>query len=601
LLNRPRIPRLGLATKENGTDMRRGLLFLIGICAWLAVAMPASVSTAPRRARLSFDLQLHKVARPKHKTRVIVHGDRQKLRDLARRHGVRVLRELDHEAVFEATGAQVDALAADAGVDHLSGDTPVQSSMAVSDKSTAADQVWAGARGLLLGIGAIPGVNGKGIGIALLDSGITPHTALATRVVANVSFVTGNPDTRDAFGHGTHIAGIITGAASAARGVTAGYAGGIAPGAHLVNVRVLGPNGSGLTSDVIAGIDWVIANRARYNIRVINLSLGHSVMEPVADDPLCEAVERAVHAGIVVVASAGNRGKTDDGRKILGGITSPGNSPYAITVGALNTWNTVSRSDDSVTTYSSRGPTRYDLAVKPDVVAPGNKIVSLKASGSYLGFAYPATHTGGTGSNAYMQLSGSSMAAGVVSGGVALLLQGKSGLSPAQIKLLMQSGSTYLREDGLIAGGAGSINLWSSRRASSNGLGDLLSSLPIVGALISQPSGVIYWDEGTMMQRMYAGSGIRILGLLDLVGALLNPNRLSWDTLHLVGDNNSVGPLGSNAILWGDISRWTDSNAILWGDHIQSPDGQAILWGDNQVTEGYAILWGDSFTQGDPR
>jgi serine protease AprX len=563
--------------------------------------MPASVATAPRRAPLSLDLQRHKQVKPKHKARVIVHGDRARVLDIARRHGVRVVRELDHEAVLEATGVQIDALATEVGIDHLSGDTPVHSAMSVSDRSTAADQVWAGTRGLLLGLGAIPGVNGQGIGIALLDSGITPHKALGAKVVGNISFVTGDPDPRDAFGHGTHIAGIITGASSAAAGVAPGYAGGIAPGAHLVNVRVLDREGKGLTSDVIAGIDWVIANRAKYGIRIINLSLGHSVMEPVATDPLCEAVERAVRAGIVVVASAGNRGKTERGQKILGGITSPGNSPYAITVGALNTWNTVSRGDDSVTTYSSRGPTRYDLAVKPDVVAPGNKIVSLKAAGSYLQAAYPSTHAGGTGSNAYMRLSGTSMAAGVVSGGVAMLLQGKSSLSPAQVKLLVQTGSSYLPNDGLVSGGAGSVNLWASRRASYNGLGDLLSALPIIGGLVTPPSGVVFWDEGAMSQRMYQGSGIRLLGLFDLLGALLNPSTLRWNTLHLVGQNNSVAPLGSNYILWGDVTRWTDSEYILWGDTIQTPDGNYILWGDTQMTEGYYILWGDSVAEGDPQ
>jgi serine protease AprX len=416
-----------------------------------------------------------------------------------------------------------------------------------------------------------------------------------------VSFVTGDTDRVDEFGHGTHIAGVITGSASAASGVTGGYDGGIAPGAHLVNVRVLGANGTGLTSDVIAGIDWVIANRSRYNIRIINLSLGHAVMEPASTDPLCEAVARAVRAGIVVIASAGNRGKTEDGRQILGGITSPGNSPYAITVGALNTWNTTSRSDDSVTTYSSRGPTRFDLAVKPDVVAPGNKVVSLKASGSYLARAYPATHVAGTGTNAYMRLSGSSMATGVVSGGVALLLQGNKYLTPQQIKVLLQTGSSYLPQDGLVAGGAGSVNVWSSRRASVKGLDDLLTALPIIGGLLSPPGGLVFWDGGTMTQRMYAGSGIRLLGLLDLVGALLYPGSLQWGTLNLVGQNNPIAPLGANHIIWGDVSYWTDNSHIIWGDSITSPEGQHIIWGDTQMTEGYHIIWGDTAMLDDPQ
>ena len=579
--------------------MRRVLFALIAVSAWLALATPARVDTAPRRARLSADLQLLKSTRPQQKARVIVHGDRALLRALAARHGLRVVRELEHESVLEATGAQVDALAAEAGVDHLSGDVPVHSAMSVSNRSTAADQARSGTWGLL-GIGAIPGVTGKGIGIAVLDSGISSHKALGSRVVASVSLVTGDSDRVDEFGHGTHIAGIITGSASAASYVTKEYSGGIAPDAHLVNVRVLGASGTGLTSDVIAGIDWVIANRSKYNIRIINLSLGHSVLEPVATDPLCEAVERAVRAGIVVVASAGNRGKTDDGRPILGGITSPGNSPYAITVGAVNTWNTVSRDDDSVTTYSSRGPTRFDLAVKPDVAAPGNKVVSLAAAGSYLLRAYPATFVAGSGTNAYMRLSGSSMATGVVTGGIALLLQGKSSLTPAQVKLLMQAGSSYLPEDGLMAGGAGNVNLWSSRRASVNGLDDLLSTLPLIGGLLSRPGGLAFWDEGTLTGRLYAGTGIRLLGLLDLVDALLNPSKLTWGTLHLVGENNPIADSNANYIVWGDVSRWSDSNYIVWGDQIQTPEGNYIVWGDTQMTEGYYIVWGDSVAGSDP-
>ena len=580
--------------------MRRLIPLLLLATACFGIAMPTSVATAPRRAPLSLDLQLHQKVRPSQNARVIVHGDPAALRALASRHRVRLVRVLDHEAVIEADGSQIDALASDPAVEHLSGDVPVRSTMAVSDKSTAADQVRAGTAGLLGLLGGISGVTGKGIGIALLDSGVSPHTALGSRVVASVSFVGGDGRT-DEFGHGTHIAGIINGSASAASGVTKEYAGGIAPGAHLVNVRVLGENGTGLTSDVIAGIDWVIANRSKYNIRVINLSLGHSVMEPVATDPLCEAVERAVRAGIVVVASAGNRGKTDDGRAILGGITSPGNSPYALTVGALNTWNTLSRSDDSVTTYSSRGPTRFDLAVKPDVVAPGNKVVSLEVPASYIAKTYPATHVAGRGTNAYMRLSGTSMATGVVSGGVALLLQGKPSLTPQQIKLLVQTGSTYLIKDGLVAGGAGSVNFWSSRRASVNGLDDLLSALPLVGGLVSPPSGVAYWDAGTMTNRMYEGSGLRLLGLLDLVGALLYPSRLEWDTLHLVGENNPLGRMGAKYVIWGDVAYWTESNYVIWGHTIQTPEGNYVIWGDTQMTEGYYVIWGDSVTADDPR
>ena len=227
---------------------------------------------------------------------------------------------------------------------------------------------------------------------------------------------------------------------------------------------MLGADGSGFTSDVIAGIEWVVANRALYNIRVINLSLGHPVTEACSTDPLCEAVNQAVQAGIVVVVAAGNAGQASDGRTILGGISSPGNSPYAITVGALNTWGTVDRSDDTVATFSSRGPTAYDLAVKPDIAAPGTKILSLQADGAFLPTMYPSIHVAGSGNNAYMYLSGTSMAAPMVSGGVALLLQGSPNLSPAQVKFALQNGATAMTDAGLMGAGAGSVNFWASRQ-----------------------------------------------------------------------------------------------------------------------------------------
>src|SRR5262249_30396206 len=251
------------------------------------------------------DLLQHLERKSSDRARVFVHGDAATIDALAARYRLQVLRRLEHGAVFAANSAELDALAANGAVDHLSGDVPVRPSMSISAQSTAADQVRTGAPGLL-GIGAIPGVTGQGVTVAVVDSGISAHQAIAQRVLANVSFVTGDPSVADAYGHGTHVAGIITGNGSAANQVTPLYSGGIAPGANLVNLRVLGADGTGLTSDAVAGIEWAIANKAKYNIRVINISFGHPVMEPSATDPLCEAVAEAVQAGLVVVAAAGN-------------------------------------------------------------------------------------------------------------------------------------------------------------------------------------------------------------------------------------------------------------------------------------------------------
>jgi subtilisin family serine protease len=439
--------------------------FVAMVAAVIACSSPGLWSSpVDRRAHLSADLTRHQARKTLARTRVIVHGTEGDLDLLASRHRLHVVKRMHGAVVVLANSAELGDLSRDGAAGaYLSGDLPVQTSTSISDASTAADQTRAG-NALLVGLLGIPGVDGQGIGVAVVDSGIAPHSALGTRVVANVSFVTGDPDMTDAYGHGTHVAGIIAGSPAPANGVAPEYAGGIAPRATLVNVRVLGPDGTGFTSDVIDGIEWVVANRTRYNIRVINLSLGHPVTEASSTDPLCEAVNQAVQAGIVVVVAAGNAGQTPDGRPILGGISSPGNSPYAITVGAVNTWGTIDRSDDTVAAFSSRGPSAYDLAVKPDVAAPGTKIVSLQADGAFLPAMYPSIHVAGSGSNAYMYLRGTSVAAPMVSGGVALLLQGSPNLSPAQVKFALQNGATAMTGAGLMGAGAGSVNFWASRQ-----------------------------------------------------------------------------------------------------------------------------------------
>ena len=252
------------------------------------------------------------------------------------------------------------------------------------------------------------------------------------RVVTWIDYVDPQATERvDTYGHGTHVAGIIAGSGAGSRGADGGAYIGMAPATGLISIRVLGTDGSGLVSDVIKGIEWSVKNKDKFNIRAINLSLGHPATSLYKDDPLAKAVERAVANGIVVICSAGNLGKTEDGTPIVGGIVSPGDTPGALTVGSLNTHGTVARSDDGVTTYSSRGPvgdpdqpSTWEL--KPDVVAPGNAIVSAEAPGTYLWDNYPSQRVFGANGGTYMMLSGSSMAAAVVSGAVAQLLAGES-------------------------------------------------------------------------------------------------------------------------------------------------------------------------------
>jgi len=299
-------------------SVSKNLYLRVSLVAALVAASALTLrGTGPEhRAHLSNDLLPHLAKRAAARTRVIVRGTDQDIDDAASRYGLRLVGRLDGGAVFAANGDELNRLAGDARFSNISGDLKVRNTMSISNAATAADQVRAGQPGLLLGIGGIPAVNGQGIGVAVVDSGInTQHAALYHKVAASVSFVTGDLSTDDGFGHGTHVAGIIAGIKTS---VTSLYNGGIAPGASLINVRVLGDDGTGYTSDVIRGIDWVIANKSRYNIRVMNLSLGHQVTESCVTDPLCQAVGRANAAGIVVVAAAGNSGMSADGRMVIG-------------------------------------------------------------------------------------------------------------------------------------------------------------------------------------------------------------------------------------------------------------------------------------------
>ena len=237
-------------------------------------------------------------------------------------------------------------------------------------------------------------VTGRRVGVAIIDSGIsaapddltrTSSGAQQRRVVHFKDFTREIPrwfteQPTDEFGHGTHVAGIVAGSGFASDGRRTG----VAPGARLVGLKVLDGNGEGHVSDVIAAIDYAIALKSTYNIRVINLSVVSGVFESYWLDPLAQAARRAANAGIVVVAAAGNLGLDANGNRISGGITSPGNAPWVLTVGASSHNGTVQRGDDSLGSFSSQGPTWIDFAAKPDLVAPGVGIESLSSPHSQL-------------------------------------------------------------------------------------------------------------------------------------------------------------------------------------------------------------------------
>ncbi len=308
-------------------------------------------------------------------------------------------------------------------------------------------------------------LTGFGVTIAILDSGIVASDDLTTsagknRIVASVDFVNDKPKKGyDYYGHGTYIAGIIGMKAQrdSSRNISRS---GIAPDSALVSVRVLGSNGNGKASSVIEGIEWCLDHAAMYNIRIINLSFSHPIFESYATDPLTQACEKAWSAGLVVVAAAGNHGEERSGYATIG---SPGNDPYIITVGSTDDSGTASRDDDTVAAFSSRGPALIDYILKPDIVAPGTSLLSLRTPNSYLDTAYPSNRVSiDAATYPYFRLNGTSISAAIVSGTAALLIQKEPSLTPSSVKArLMRSADKIFGAD-IYTRGAGYLNIISA-------------------------------------------------------------------------------------------------------------------------------------------
>jgi serine protease AprX len=277
----------------------------------------------------------------------------------------------------------------------------------------------------LAAIGAAgTGLTGRGVGIAMIDTGVAAVPGLTGGNVVNgpdLSFDSQDPSTRyrDRDGHGTHLAGIMVGRRSG------DFRGGVAPDAKLTSIKVGAGTGVVDVSQVIAAIDWVVAHRSddkANKIRVLELAYGTDSVQSTQVDPLAHAVESAWRAGIVVVVAGGNAGGNTR-------LLDPATDPYVIAVGSLETQGTASLSDDRVSEFTSRG----DASRRLDLVVPGRSIVSLRAPGSAADTGYPSARAG---TNAFKG-SGSSQATALAAGAIALLLQSRPNLTPDQVKALL--------------------------------------------------------------------------------------------------------------------------------------------------------------------
>jgi len=198
-----------------------------------------------------------------------------------------------------------------------------------------------------------------------------------------------------------------------------------------------------------------------------------------------------------------------------------------------------------------------------------------------------------------MQLSGTSMGAPMVSGAAALLLQGNSKLIPAQIKLALQTGASFMPDGGLMGAGAGNANFWASRKFAANGLNVTLST--VIAGLVANSSGVAFWDSGSLANRLYGGVGLRLLSVLELPLVWLNPSLLKFGDLNLLGLLNPLAQVPAARLLYGDVAGWTTDQQIIWGTTIYNPQGQQIIWGTSDTTEDNQIIWGTSMTDPDPK
>ena len=405
-------------------------------------------------------------------------------------------------------------------VDSLAGASASASGTNVFPTATGADQLQA------------QGINGAGVGVAVLDTGIAPLPDFGSRLIAGVDFSgQGNPFL-DSYGHGTFVAGLVAGDGSSSGGAYTGEA----PGANLISIKVAGASGVTTVSTVIQGIAWAIANQQVYGIKVINLSLGSVPTGPTQLNPFDQAVEAAWRSGLTVVVSAGNSGPNQ------ATITSPGDDPMVLTVGALDDHGTVPTSDDSVPAFSSEGATAANGWFKPDLVTSGRSVVSLMAPGSVIANTYPSAQVG----TSNFVGSGTSFSAAITSGAAALIAQANPTAAPNEIKGRLLATATPGPTGNPFVEGHGDLDAYDAATCPPVTLNQDFSAVPMPpapGALVSL---LTTWTASTWDVANYS---------LDVASS--NWNSSNWNSSNWNSSNwNSSNWNSSN---WNS-SNWNSSN-----------------------------------------
>jgi serine protease AprX len=482
--------------------------------------------------------------------------------------------------------SDIGTLESDPSVIHVSLDHVVRSTAAAAPKSPSASASTP-MDDLMLATLGLPNssVSGKGVGVAILDSGLQPSTDLPSFYFSDFTTNTGGSPYDD-YGHGTFIAGLIRAASPpTSLPIRSGMIG-VSPGVRLISMKVLDGKGQGFTSTVLTALETVLNNRGSLGVDVVNLSLGHPITERGSTDPLVQAVEALSRKGIIMVVAGGNWGRNPStGLPAYAGITSPGNAPSALTVGAVDTNQTVTRTDDQVPVYSSRGPTWYDGLVKPDVLAPGHNLVSLAAIGSSLYTRYPDLRVvDGAGSARYMRLSGTSMATAVTSGVVALLIErhrqvSSVPLTPNDVKAVLQFTAIPVNGADVLTQGAGAVNP--------------PGALAVVGVLTGNAdttlrSTTVVQPTTTIGSETYTWNQAVIWGHTCVSGATIYANEPAWGSQTTWGSAVIWGHSlpGGGDLVWDSAATWSANT--VW-DPIVAPSTTGLSWPD---LGGQAVIWG---------
>ena len=419
------------------------------------------------------------------------------------------------------------------------------------------------------------GVTGKDVTIAVIDTGVAPVPGLDDDHKVNfgpdLSFDSQMPGTRyvDGFGHGTHMAGIIAGKDPGfdPKKPSSRLFAGVAPDAELLSMKVASGDGGADVSQVIAAIDWVVehADDAGMHVRVINLSYGTESDQVWQVDPLARAVENAWKNGIVVVAAAGNNGS---GRKLL----MPALDPHIISVGAVDHGGTASTLDDRVADFTNSGDTNR----RPDLLAPGKSVVSLRVPGSFADIAHPEGQVDGDDSGRFFRGSGTSQATAVVAGEAALLLDAQSKLTPDQVKALLTGTARPLALDRDPAQGAGVTDVGAAVRA-------IKAKLPLITKSASRQtsdgSGTLEASRGGE-HVVDPSTGDVLEGEVDALGGVWNPAR--WAAAESTGTTWTKGSF--NGRLWTG-TKWDKHRlqAASWvGDSWGSVRWEKHTWSEDQ-------------------